>query len=104
MTLVCASIVGTFIWDRICTALFAPKIFGAMFKSAKATTLKDLMPVFWSLAKVVGGLLIMSSGNILVWGGCWWLRRKYNAMAKAKNDAELEAKVKQMTNTKKIKQ
>ena len=45
------------------------------------------MPVFWSLAKVVGGLLILSSGNILVWGGCWWLRRKYNAMAKAKSDS-----------------
>ena len=33
--LVCASIVGTFIWDRICIALFAPQVFGAMLNEAR---------------------------------------------------------------------
>ena len=30
MSLVGASLVGTFVWDRVCTAVFAPEIFRAM--------------------------------------------------------------------------
>ena len=35
MTLVGMSIVGTFVWDRLCVALFAPKIFKAQLDEAR---------------------------------------------------------------------
>ena len=36
MGLVGASILGTFVWDRLCTALFAPEIFRVMAQQARA--------------------------------------------------------------------
>jgi len=68
MTLVCLSLVGTFIWDRIITAIFAPKVFGAMCQEAKKTTFADLVPVFATAAKVAGGLFVLATGNILLLG------------------------------------
>jgi len=75
--LVLASLVGTFVWDRICTKLFAPKIFTAMWDEAKTTQLVDLMPAFMSFGKVVGVLVLLSTGNLLVIIGAWFLRKKY---------------------------
>lgn len=50
--LVLASIAGTFIWDRVCTAIFAPRIFKAMMDEAKQTTPADALPALISLGKV----------------------------------------------------
>merc|ERR1719446_1954147 len=54
MGLVFMSLGGTFIWDRICIALFAPDIMGAMIDNAKQTTWEDIMGVLRTLAKVGG--------------------------------------------------
>lgn len=52
MTLVLASIVGTFVWDRICTAIFSPRVFRAMLDAALETTPKDLLPLLTTIVKV----------------------------------------------------
>eukprot|EP00435_Cladocopium_sp_Y103_P051564 s825_g16.t1 len=40
-----ASLVGTFIWDRLMVALCAPHIMAAQLEEAKATTWKDFLPL-----------------------------------------------------------
>lgn len=40
VALVTATILGTFLWDRFCTYLFAPAVFKAMRDEARKTTLK----------------------------------------------------------------
>merc|ERR1740130_9951 len=79
MGLVATSLVGTFIWDRIATAIFAPRMFKAMFDEARKTTPGDLVPVVMSAAKVFGGLMVVSSGNPLIWIGAFWCYRRMNA-------------------------
>lgn len=79
VALVGISIVGTFIWDRLITYLFAPKIFNAMLDEAKKTTVTDLAPVVGSLFKVIAGMTIFATGNILLWAGIgyiYWKRRQ----------------------------
>ncbi len=65
MSLVAVSVVGTFVWDRLVTALFAPAIFSAMLSEARQTSAADLLPVLRSAAKVgvVVGLIYMGSKN-----------------------------------------
>ena len=79
MSLVGASLVGTFIWDRVCTAVFAPDIFRAMLEEAKQTSLADAMPAVMSLGKVLGVLLLLGSGNLLVVILAWFAYKKMNA-------------------------
>ena len=71
-----ASILGTFVWDRLCTAIFAPEIFRVMVQQARDTRLKDLTPAFLSLAKVLGGLAILASGNLLMVGLVWFAYKR----------------------------
>uniref|UniRef100_A0A7S1J4X1 P-type ATPase A domain-containing protein n=1 Tax=Eutreptiella gymnastica TaxID=73025 RepID=A0A7S1J4X1_9EUGL len=86
MGLVGASLLGTLLWDRLITAIFAPVIFKAMLQEAVATTLADCMPALWSFGKVFGALAVFASGNPLIWIGAVWLYRKRKAAA-----AEAEA-------------
>jgi len=74
--LVAASLAGTFIWDRLCIAIFAPNIMGAMIDNAKQTTIEDIMGVLQTLGKVVGCLLVYCTGNPLIWMGAVWYYRK----------------------------
>ena len=87
--LVLASLFGTFAWDRLCTALFAPNIFKAMMDEAKTTTLADALPALQSLGKVVGVLTLLGTGNILVIGAAFWLYKKHTAQQQ--QDAEARA-------------
>mmetsp|Transcript_44325 Transcript_44325/g.73934 ORF Transcript_44325/g.73934 Transcript_44325/m.73934 type:complete len:1591 (+) Transcript_44325:133-4905(+) len=77
MGLVGASLVGTFLWDRIIVAIFARPIFQAMIDSAKSTRLKDLRPLVMTVFKVVGGVLLLGSGNILLWIGAFYAYRRF---------------------------
>ena len=77
MVLVGASVVGTFVWDRLVVAIFAQPIFNAMLVSAKKTTIKDLLPIFTTVGKVAGGLLLLGTGNPLLWMGAYWAYRKF---------------------------
>ena len=81
--LVLASIAGTFIWDRLCTAIFAPRIFKAMMDEAKQTSLADTLPALLSLGKVLGVLAILGTGNLLVAGVAFWFYRKMKAQQDA---------------------
>jgi len=77
MALVGLTLVGTFIWDRICIAIFAPEIFKAMVQSALSTTFRnDVLPIFKTVGKVLAVFLVMATGNIiLVIGAIFWYKR-----------------------------
>jgi cation-transporting ATPase 13A1 len=82
--LVLAAILGTFVWDRLCTFVFSPDIFGAMMAEARQTRVADLVPVVTTLAKVVGVVFVLSTGNLLLIGGAfWWWRQSGAATAVA---------------------
>jgi len=87
MTMVLASIVGTFVWDRLMTAIFAPNIFKAMLVEVGKTRIKDLTPMVVSLMKVFGGLILLGSGNIFIWGMAYYAYRRYSNWA-ADNEAK----------------
>jgi hypothetical protein len=78
MCLIALALGGTFLWDRLCTWLFSPRIFGAMMESARSTSIKDVVPIAATFGKVFGGLLLLASGNVFIWGGAayWWYKRK----------------------------
>lgn len=82
--LVVATIFGTLAWDRLCTWIFAPKVFAAMMEEAKKTTLQDLVPVLMTAIKIVAGVAILGTGNVLLMGGAgwyWWKSRKSEGAA-----------------------
>merc|ERR1712008_381530 len=83
MSLVFMSLGGTFIWDRLCIAIFAPEIMAAMVDNAKQTTTEDIMQVVRTLLKVGGCLAVYLSGNPLIWIGAIWFYRKQKAQAEA---------------------
>lgn len=89
MTMVLLSIVGTFIWDRLMLLIFSPKIFRAMLDELFKTGIKDILPMFKSLLKVFAGLMLLGSGNIFLWGGAYWLYRKYSAGQQEREAKEL---------------
>merc|ERR1711988_328881 len=74
--LVLTTVTGTFLWDRLCILLFAPKIFDAMVVEVLKTTWKDIMPALMTLLKVSIGVSIIATGNILVWGIAYYGWRK----------------------------
>jgi cation-transporting ATPase 13A1 len=79
MSMCALSTVGTFLWDRLITAIFAPKVFGAMMESARETRVMDFWPVVKTMLYIVGGVYIFASGNLLLWAGAayfWYSRRK----------------------------
>ncbi|KAH8073943.1 calcium-transporting ATPase [Aureococcus anophagefferens] len=53
--LVLASLAGTFVWDRLCTALFAPHIFRAQLAEGRKTTFADVQPILATALKVAAG-------------------------------------------------
>jgi len=77
MTLVFCSLVGTFLWDRLCLAIFAPEIARKYWDNMRSTSLVDLLPLITTIGKTVGGILLLASGNPLIWLGAYWLYRKY---------------------------
>lgn len=79
MTLFALSLVGTFVWDRLCVALFAPKIFRAMVDEAKSMSLADALPALQSLGKVLGVLFLLGTGNIVIIGLAFFMYKKMTA-------------------------
>jgi len=79
MALVGLTLLGTFLWDRLCVLFFAPEIFKAMVDSAKKTTFKDdVVPVFVTVGKVLGVFVILGTGNILMAGLAYWMYRRHS--------------------------
>jgi len=77
MILVLCSLVGTFVWDRLCLALFAPQIARKYWDNMMSTSVIDLLPLLMTIGKTVGGILLLASGNPLLWLGAFWLYRRY---------------------------
>eukprot|EP00940_MAST-03C_sp_MAST-3C-sp2_P002306 g2306.t1 len=77
MFLVGTSLIGTFLWDRLVLALFSPGIFRAMLEEASKTTPLDILPVLKSALMVFGGLLLLGTGNPLLWIGAYFLYRRW---------------------------
>merc|ERR1711871_1659071 len=70
--LVCMTIVGTFLWDRICCYVFSHKIFQAMTAEAKNTSFKDVMPILATAGKIIAAVLVIGTGNFLLAGIGYW--------------------------------
>jgi hypothetical protein len=83
---------------HFCCSFAANDIFMAMWNEAKQTSIMDCMPIFYSLVKVGGGLVVFGSGNPLIWGGAWYANKRYKAMMEEWTNqerlAELEKKKK----------
>jgi cation-transporting ATPase 13A1 len=78
VALVAATIAGTFLWDRLCTYLFARKVYSAMLEEALKTTWKDAVPIVMTVVKIGGGLLLLGTGNLLLIGAAIWMYRSYS--------------------------
>ena len=83
MGMLAMSLGGAFVWDRLMHFIFAPEIFQVMWENVKTTTVKDWMPVFKTVGMVVGGLVVLGTGNILTLGGLWYLWRQHKNAANA---------------------
>ncbi len=75
--LVASTIAGTFLWDRFCTFLFAREVFKASMEEASKTSLKDFTPILLTVAKIGAVIMLLSTGNILLMGGAFWLYRSH---------------------------
>ena len=78
IALVVASIFATLAWDRLCTWLFAPKVFGAMLVEVNSTRMVHILPVLRTAGMIIGGVALLASGNILLWIGAYMVYRQYN--------------------------
>lgn len=77
MVVLFVSLVGTFLWDRLMTMIFAPEIFRALVEEAKSTTFNDLLPILTTVGYIAGGLFVLGSGNILMVGAAFMIYRHY---------------------------
>jgi len=91
--LVMATILGTFLWDRLCTLLFAPKVADAMIEEVTRTKPADLLPVFMTFCKVAGGIFILGTGNLMIGAGMYWMYRRHTQQQEAAVEAEAKKKV-----------
>lgn len=78
ITQVMMVVVGTFVWDRLVLAVFAPEIFRAMWQETLKTKVTDVLPVFASVLKVFVGFALLGTGNPIVWAAAYYANRKFN--------------------------
>ncbi len=91
VVLVMATIAGTFLWDRLCTYIFAPVVFRASMEEVGKTGWKDFQPILMTVLKVGAGLVILGSGNLLLMGGAFWMYRSYTTKLAQDEAAKLAA-------------
>lgn len=89
VALVCATILGTFLWDRFCVFIFAPTVFAATVEEFKKTSLKDFYPILMTLGKVVAGVALLGTGNILLIGGAYYIYYSYTQRLKKEEEARI---------------
>jgi len=71
------SLVGTFIWDRLMVAVFAPHIFKAQLDEVKSTRFADFVPLLKTVGYIVGGGVFLFAGNPILWGLGFMMWRSY---------------------------
>ena len=90
--LVLASLAGTFLWDRLCTVVFAPHIAKAQWDEGKKTTFADVQPILATAAKGAGGTFLLVQGNLILIIASIYTYRQYSAAA-AKAEKDRKAKI-----------
>eukprot|EP01038_Epipyxis_sp_PR26KG_P009128 gene9128-12312_t len=75
--LVILTILGTFLWDRLCTFIFARAVYRASMEEMSKVGFKDFVPIFMTVGKVIAVIVLLGSGNILLIGGAIWYYRQY---------------------------
>jgi len=80
------SLVGSFLWDRLMVAVFAPHIFKATIDEAKALTLADFVPILKTVGYIIGGGLFLLAGNPILWGLAFMMWRSYKKSQEQANE------------------
>jgi len=71
------SLVGSFLWDRLMVAVFAPHIFKAQIDEAKSVKAADFLPLLQTVGYIVGGGVFLLAGNPILWGVAFMIWRNY---------------------------
>jgi cation-transporting ATPase 13A1 len=75
--LVFMSLLGSFIVDRLCVAIFSRDIFYAQMQQFALLRPQHLFTPLMTVLKILGGLWVLGSGNLLLAGLAYWQYRKY---------------------------
>jgi hypothetical protein len=54
-----------------------------MMNEVRRTTPADLIPVAMTMAKVIGGVAVLGTGNLLLAGGMYWMYKRSQQPAPA---------------------
>ena len=85
LAILAATLLGSLLWDRLCVALFAPRIFGAQLKELASLRLGDFVtektPQRVAMLAAVGAWLYFTEGNLLFAGLAYWLYKRSQAVA-----------------------
>eukprot|EP00397_Hematodinium_sp_SG-2012_P005275 GEMP01005293.1.p1 GENE.GEMP01005293.1~~GEMP01005293.1.p1 ORF type:complete len:887 (+),score=208.24 GEMP01005293.1:918-3578(+) len=82
-----ASLLGSFMWDRLMLWLFAPHIFKVIKDSAFNTRLVHFLPLLKTVGYIGGGVAFLMMGNPILWALAAWFYRDYRKKAQAKLEA-----------------
>merc|ERR1719487_1071936 len=88
--LVFMSLVGSFIADRVCVAIFSRDIFYAQFQQLLLLRPQHLMQPMMTIGKILGVLWVLGSGNLLLAGLAYWQYRKWNQQQEQQQEASLK--------------
>jgi len=88
---IATTLVGSFVWDRLCVAVFAPRVFASQVDEIRSLSISD----FWgpNSSKHVGmavaalAWLYFTEGNMIMLAGGYWLYRKSKAAPPAQPPA-----------------
>ena len=87
LSILAVTLVGSFVWDRLCLAIFAPHIFMSQIRELASLRFSD----FWgpNSAKTLGQValagfwLYYTEGNMLVAGAGYWFYRSFKKKQEA---------------------
>jgi cation-transporting ATPase 13A1 len=88
--LVFMSLLGSFIVDRICLAIFSRDIFYAQMEQILLMRPEHFAAPMMTVMKILGGLWVMGSGNLLLAGLAYWQYRKYTQGQEQQKEEELK--------------
>jgi len=92
MATLMTSLVGTFCWDRLMVAIFAPHIWQVMKDEARATSFADFVPILKTCGYIAGGGMLLLCGNPLLWGLAYYMYRNYKKSQEAQAQPAEQAK------------
>lgn len=72
-----ASLIGSFVWDRLMMFVFSRQIFDATLQEAMSTRPSDFIPLLKTVGYILGGLFFLGSGNPILWGLGYMMYRNY---------------------------